>query len=192
MYAARGSAHLVVPVIALVALAVLVCGGSAVASSGAAPRTGHAVLAAANGTGRAATAKAARPGWLPDVAATVPAGDQPSGAAVDPQTNTVYVASYGTGVLVINGKTDAVISNVQVTVSQTGCSLKVTGTAPGYYNNSKHELVMTPSLPVKVSKKPQLTIGDVSGCAGLISNGDHPTYSATYKVSLKKLKISSS
>ena len=114
MYAARGSAHLVVPVIALVALAVLVCGGSAVASSGAAPRTGHAVLAAANGTGRAATAKAARPGWLPDVAATVPAGNQPSGAAVDPQTNTVYVASYGTGVLVINGKTDAVIRTIPV------------------------------------------------------------------------------
>jgi hypothetical protein len=90
------------------------------------------------------------------------------------------------------GKTDAVISNVQVTVSQTGCSFKVTGTAPGYYNNSKHELIMTPSLPIKVSKKPQLTIGDVSGCAGLISNGDHPTYSTTYKVSLKKLKITSS
>jgi len=89
------------------------------------------------------------------------------------------------------GKTDAVISNVHVTVKQTGCSFKVTGTAPGYYNNSKHELIMTPNLPVKVSPKPQLTIGDVSGCASLIKNGDHPTYSATYKVS-RHFKISSS
>jgi hypothetical protein len=89
------------------------------------------------------------------------------------------------------GKTDAVISNVHVTVSQTGCSFKVTGTAPGYYNNSKHELIMTPNLPIKVSPKPQLTIGDVSGCATLIKNGDHPTYSATYKVS-RHFKITSS
>ena len=62
----------------------------------------------------------------------------------------------------------------------------MTGSAPGYLNNSKgHTLTMTPTLPTKALKKAQLTISGVPAgeCFGVINNGDHPTYKATYKVS---------
>jgi hypothetical protein len=86
------------------------------------------------------------------------------------------------------GETAAVITNVDVNVSTTSCTFTVTGSAPGYYKNSNHTLYMTPTPPFK--EKAALTIGSVSGCEGLIKNGDHPTYTATYKVS-RKIKISS-
>jgi hypothetical protein len=91
------------------------------------------------------------------------------------------------------GETDAVITGVDVTVQikSAGCSLTVTGTAPGYYSNKTHTLTMTTKLPVKASTKASLTIGDVSGCDGVVTNGQHPTYSATYKVS-KRVSIKSS
>jgi hypothetical protein len=88
------------------------------------------------------------------------------------------------------GETAAIITGVNVSVSQTGCSFKVTGSAPGYYKNSNHTLYMTPKPPVKGIKKAGLVIGDVSGCAGVVKNGQSPTYTASYKVS-KKIKISS-
>jgi len=91
------------------------------------------------------------------------------------------------------GQTDAIISGVKVSVSTTGCSFTVTGSAPGFYTNRTHTLTMTPKLPVKPIKKAQLTISGVAvgTCGGLVKNGDHPTYKATYKVSLKRLKITS-
>jgi hypothetical protein len=91
------------------------------------------------------------------------------------------------------GQTDAVITGVDVTVAikSAGCSLTVTGSAPGYYTNKTHTLTMTPKLPVKAATKATLTIKDVSGCAGVVSNGQHPTYSGTYKVS-KRVSIKSS
>jgi hypothetical protein len=58
----------------------------------------------------------------------------------------------------------------------------VTGSAPGFYTNSKHTLTLTPKPPVKLLVKGQLTISNVTGCAGAVNNGDHPTYVATYKV----------
>jgi hypothetical protein len=91
------------------------------------------------------------------------------------------------------GQTDAIISGVKVNVSTTGCSFTVTGSAPGFYTNKTHTLTMTPKLPVKPIKKAQLTISGVAPgtCGGLVKNGDHPTYKATYKVSLRRLKITS-
>ena len=65
----------------------------------------------------------------------------------------------------------------------TGCSFNVTGSAPGYYTNGSHTLTLTPKLPNKALNKAQLTISGVSGCAGLVSNGDHPTYTSTYTLS---------
>jgi hypothetical protein len=88
------------------------------------------------------------------------------------------------------GDTAAVITKVDVSVSLTGCTFTVTGSAPGYYNNSKHTLYMTPKSPVKGATKATLTVSGVSGCSGVVKNGDHPTYTASYKVS-KKIKISS-
>jgi hypothetical protein len=91
------------------------------------------------------------------------------------------------------GQTDAIIGGVNVSVSipSAGCSFTVTGSAPGFYTNSKHTLTMTPNLPVRPVKKAQLTISNVTGCVGAVHNGDHPTFVATYKVSLRHLKITS-
>ena len=92
------------------------------------------------------------------------------------------------------GDTDAIITGVNVSVSTTGCSFKVTGTAPGYYSNKTHTLYMTPKkLPVKPLKTAKLTISGVApgACLGAISNGDHPTYLASYKIS-RKIVIHSS
>ena len=92
------------------------------------------------------------------------------------------------------GDTDAIITGVNVSVSTTGCSFKVTGTAPGYYSNKTHTLYMTPKkLPVKPLKTAKLTISGVApgACLGAISNGDHPTYLASYKIS-RKIVIKSS
>jgi hypothetical protein len=81
------------------------------------------------------------------------------------------------------GQTDGMVSGANTSVSMTGCSFKVTGAAPGYYTNSDHTLTLTPKPPGKPLNKAQLTISGVSGCAGLVSNGDHPSYKATYKIS---------
>ena len=81
------------------------------------------------------------------------------------------------------GQTDGMVAGANTSVSMTGCSFKVTGSAPGYYANSGHTLTLTPTPPSKLSNKAQLTVSGVSGCAGLVKNGDHPAYKATYKVS---------
>jgi hypothetical protein len=86
------------------------------------------------------------------------------------------------------GDTDAVITGVDVNVSMTDCSFTVTGSAPGYYSNKSHTLTMTSGkLPVKGAPRARLTISNVpSGeCAGAVSNGQHPTYNASYKVNRK-------
>lgn len=81
------------------------------------------------------------------------------------------------------GKTDGMVTGVKTAVSMTGCSFNVTGSAPGFYTNSTHKLTLTPTLPTKPLNSARLTIGNVSGCAGLVNNGDHPTYKSTYTVS---------
>jgi hypothetical protein len=76
-----------------------------------------------------------------------------------------------------HGDTDAVITNVNVSVATGSCTFKVSGSAPGFYSNKTHELTMTP-------KGKGLTISDVNNeCFGVVKNHDHPTYQATYKVS---------
>jgi len=82
------------------------------------------------------------------------------------------------------GNTDGIIGPVTVKTSMTGCSFEVTGYSPGYYSNSKHELVVTPVKGIKQD----LTVKDVDGCAGLVKDGNHPTYTSTYKVN-KHVKI---
>ncbi len=91
------------------------------------------------------------------------------------------------------GQTDGIISGIKVAVSMTGCSFTVAGTTAGYYTNSKHTLTMTTKskLPVKPLKSAQLTVSGVNGCAGLVKNGDHPTYVSTYSLS-RKITIKSS
>jgi hypothetical protein len=81
------------------------------------------------------------------------------------------------------GKTDGMVSGANTSVSMTGCSFTVTGSAPGFYTNGTHTLTLTPTLPTKPLNTARLTISNVNGCAGLVNNGDHPTYKSTYKVS---------
>jgi hypothetical protein len=89
------------------------------------------------------------------------------------------------------GQTDGMISGVKVAVKMTGCSFLVTGSAPGYYTNGKHSLTMTSKLPTKALVKAQLTVSGVSGCLGLVKNGDHPSYVGTYTLSRKgTIKVS--
>jgi len=42
---------------------------------------------------------------------------------------------------------------------------------------------VTPKLPITALNKAQLTVSNVNGCAGVVNNGDHPTYVGTYTVS---------
>jgi len=83
------------------------------------------------------------------------------------------------------GQTDGIISGIDTSVSTTGCTFTVTGSSPGYYTNGKHTLTMTPTPPVKPLVKAQLTISGVKKgtCAGVVLNGQHPTFSATFTLS---------
>jgi hypothetical protein len=83
------------------------------------------------------------------------------------------------------GQTDGLIGGIKVHVTMTGCSFNVTGSAPGFYTNGKHTLTMASKLPVKATTKAQLTVKNVTGCFGVIKNGDHPTFSSTFTLSRK-------
>jgi hypothetical protein len=89
------------------------------------------------------------------------------------------------------GSTDGIIGGAKVAVSMTGCSFMVGGSTPGFYTNSSHKLSVTAKLPTKALNTAKLTVSGVKGCAGLVKNGDHPTYTSTYTVS-RKIVIKSS
>jgi hypothetical protein len=89
-----------------------------------------------------------------------------------------------------SGQTDGMITGAKVKVTMTGCSFIVTGSAPGFYTNSTHKLAVTKKLPITPLNKAQLTISNVSGCASLVHNGDHPSYTTTYTIS-RAFKIKS-
>jgi hypothetical protein len=110
-------------------------------------------------------------------AVTITVNNLPYSVKVDSATNTA-------------GQTDVKITGVSTSVSMKGCSFTVTGAAPGFYTNSTHMLRMTPRLPITPLNKAKLTISNVTGCAGVVMNGDHPTYRATYTLS-RAIKISS-
>jgi hypothetical protein len=106
-------------------------------------------------------------------AVTVKVSGLPYSVEVDSATNS-------------KGETAGIVAGANTAVSMTGCSFNVTGEAPGYYNNSKHTLNLTSTPPVKLlTKNQRLTVSNVNGCAGLVNNGDHPTYTSTYTVSRK-------
>jgi hypothetical protein len=91
-----------------------------------------------------------------------------------------------------SGDTDGIIGPVNVAVKTASCSFTVTGYTPGWYSNSKHELHIGGKLPTKSlvsSKTARLTISNVNGCLSVVTNGQHPTFTTTYKVS-RKVKIS--
>ena len=83
------------------------------------------------------------------------------------------------------------ISGIDVSVTMTGCSFTVTGSGPGDYSNSTRILALTPDPKPKGLTGAKLSISKVKGCAGLIKNGQHPTYTASYKLSPATLAITS-
>jgi len=82
-----------------------------------------------------------------------------------------------------SGQTDGMITGVNVHVSMTGCAFDVKGSAPGFYTNGTHKLTVTKKLPITPLNTAKLTVSNVAGCAGVVNNGDHPTFTATYTVS---------
>jgi hypothetical protein len=72
------------------------------------------------------------------------------------------------------GKTDAIISGIDISVITRGCELTVSGSASGYYTNSTHTLTVTPKLPVKPADTAHLKISNVRGCASAVSSTRHP------------------
>lgn len=98
---------------------------------------------------------------------TVTVNKLPYSVKVDSKTNST-------------GQTDGMITGVNTSVSMAGCSFTVTGSAPDFYTNSTHTLKLTPTLPITPLNTARLTISNVVGCAGLIVNGDHPTFKSTY------------
>jgi hypothetical protein len=81
------------------------------------------------------------------------------------------------------GKTDGMITGVKVHVSMSTCAFDTTGSAPGFYTNSTHKLTVTKNLPITPLNTARLTVSNVVGCAGVVNNGDHPTFTSTYTVS---------
>jgi len=84
------------------------------------------------------------------------------------------------------GWTVGTITNVAAKVTATGCSADVAGGVQGWYDNAGH-LIVDPTAPNPNGV--QLTISNVSGCFGLITNGQHPTFTGTYNVTPSTLTV---
>jgi hypothetical protein len=80
----------------------------------------------------------------------------------------------------VNNQTDVIFAGIDFAVSAIGCTYNVTGSAAGYYGNTSHALVTTSKLPVTALNTAQLTIRNVAGCAGLVTNGEHVAFDTTY------------
>jgi hypothetical protein len=110
-----------------------------------------------------------------------------------PLTETVTAAKLPYAVKVdsatVSNQTDVIIAGIRIAVSLTGCMFTVTGSAPGYYRNATHKLVMTAKLPITPLNTARLTVSHVDGCAGLVLNGDHATFSATFALRPATLTI---
>jgi hypothetical protein len=89
------------------------------------------------------------------------------------------------------GRTDIELGMVNMKIAMTGCSFRVEGGADGYFNNAAHSLTMSPTLPIKPAQKTELTISTVSGCAGLVKDGQHPVFEGTYDLNPATLTIMS-
>ena len=81
------------------------------------------------------------------------------------------------------GNTNTVLTGITANLSGL-CTATITGTVTGYYSNSAHSLVLNAGT---------LTVSGVGGlCLGLINNGDHVVYAASYVVSPTTLALNAS
>ncbi|MFE6037457.1 hypothetical protein [Streptomyces sp. NPDC056452] len=75
------------------------------------------------------------------------------------------------------GVTSGYIKNIQAKLTVLTCTFTVTGEVAGTFTNSSKV------LSVSSNATRQLTVsGATSGCAGLVANGDHPTFTGDYAV----------
>jgi len=82
------------------------------------------------------------------------------------------------------GVTTGTITGIDATLSGADCSATVDGTAAGADNGEVKATYTNSTGKLKVKTTGgNLHIYDVSGCAGLIADGDATTFSATYTVS---------
>jgi hypothetical protein len=72
------------------------------------------------------------------------------------------------------GVTPGRVTGVNARLSGFLCSATVTGSAPGNYNNATRRLTLTAGST--------LTISNVSGCFGLLNNGDTASFTTAYNV----------
>lgn len=82
------------------------------------------------------------------------------------------------------GVTTGTLAGAHATVSTsdgTSCVFKVAGSVPVTYTNSTQVLAVSPS-------KSNLKISGVTGCFGLINNGDVASFQANYKLTAKIAK----
>ncbi len=108
-------------------------------------------------------------------AVTVTAADQPYPVNANSATS--------------SSATAVTLSDVDVNVSMTHCTFTVTGSAAGDYSNKTHVLTMTPSPKPNGLTKALLSVSNVTGCLGLLKNGDHPTLTSGYKLTPATLSI---
>lgn len=87
------------------------------------------------------------------------------------------------GVSYSGGVTTGNVSGISATLTGTGCSLKVTGSAPGTFSNSP--------ATIKFTGGSGLTITVISGCSGLAATGDPASYTGTYNVNPSGLTVTS-
>ncbi|WP_163510698.1 hypothetical protein [Fodinicola acaciae] len=81
------------------------------------------------------------------------------------------------------------ITNVSAHLQGPACTADVTGSVAGTYTNSTAVLKVDPAL--NGAQGTQLTVSNVVNCLGLMHNGDHPTFSASYQVSPATIHITS-
>ena len=84
----------------------------------------------------------------------------------------------GTVATTTGGVTAGQLTGVSATIAAPGCSFKVTGTVNGSFTNSSQVLAIAATGST-------LTTSAVSGCFGLVANGDAAKFVGSYKVSAK-------
>ncbi|MBC6461989.1 hypothetical protein, partial [Actinomadura sp. HBU206391] len=78
------------------------------------------------------------------------------------------------------GVVNGTITNVSARLAGSLCSANVTGGVPGTYDNNTAQLSVNPTAPNP--NNVSLTVSGVSGCFGLLRNGDTATFTGTYNV----------
>lgn len=79
------------------------------------------------------------------------------------------------------------ITGVSAHLQGPGCSADVTGSVAGTYTNTTAVLAIDPAL--NPAQGTELTMSNVVNCLGLIHNGDHPTFTASYQVAPATIQI---